>query len=137
MSGQSSATPFMKASSENNYSSMKCCKKGVTFDVMETMDRNSNDIDKLTSLVSKMNMKMDKIEMQYKPQVYQGRTRGQNKQRQDNYQPRNRSLRRDRNQLYRGRGNYNRNNYMSNYRGRSRENYRHDDRRDNYRQNDR
>ena len=60
MSGQSSTTPFMKASSENNYSSMKSCKKGVTFDAMETIGRNSDSIDKLTSLVSKMNMKMDK-----------------------------------------------------------------------------
>ena len=49
MSGQSSATPFMKASSENNYSSMKSCKKGVTFDVMETIERNSDSIDKLTT----------------------------------------------------------------------------------------
>ena len=76
----------MKASSENNYSSMKSCKKGVTFDVMETIERNSDSIDKLTSLVSKMNMKMDKREMKYKPKVYQGRPRGQNRQRQDNYQ---------------------------------------------------
>ena len=37
VSGQSSSTPFMKASSENNYSSMKGCKKGVTFDVIETI----------------------------------------------------------------------------------------------------
>ena len=118
MSGQSSTTPFMKASSENNYSSMKSCKKGVTFDVMETIERNSDSIDKLTSLVSKMNMKMDKQEMQYKPKVYQGRNRGQNRQRQDNYLSKNRSFSRDRIQLHR---NYNRN-YRSNYRGRSREN---------------
>ena len=81
MSGQSSTTPFMKASSDNNYSSMKSCKKGVTFDVMETIEGNSNSIDKLTSLVSQMNMKMDKKEMQYKSQVYQGRNRGQNRNR--------------------------------------------------------
>ena len=49
MSGQSSTTPFMKASSEHNYSSMKGCKRGVTFDVMETLERNSESIDKLTS----------------------------------------------------------------------------------------
>ena len=59
-SGQSFATPFMKASSEHNFSSMKSCKKGVTFDSMETIERNGNSIDKLASLVSKMNMKMDK-----------------------------------------------------------------------------
>ena len=136
MSGKSSTTPFMKASTENNYSSMKSCKKGVTLDAMETIERNSDSIDKLTPLVSKMNMKMDKQEMQYKPLVYQGINRGQNRQRQNNYQSRNRSFSRDRNQSYRVGGNYNRN-YRSNYRGRSRENYKHDDRRDSYRQNDR
>ena len=71
MSGQSSTTLFMKASWENNYSSMKGCKKGVTFDVMETIERNSDIVDRLTSLVSKMNIKVDKWETQYKPQVYQ------------------------------------------------------------------
>ena len=110
MLDQSSATPFMKASSENNYSSMKSCKKAVTFDVIETIERNNNSIDKLTSLLSKMNMKMDKREMQYKPQVYQVRNRGQNRNKQDNYQSRNRSFSRDRNQSFRGRENYNRNN---------------------------
>ena len=89
MSGHSSATPLMKASIENNYSSMKSCKKGVTFHAMETIERNSDSIDKLTFLVSKMNMKMDKQETQYKPQVYQSRNRSQNRQRQDNYQSRN------------------------------------------------
>ena len=123
----------MKAGSENNYSSMKSCTSGVTFDAMETIERNSNNIDKLTSLVSKMNMKMDKRGMQYKPQVYQSRNRDQNRNSQDNYQSRNRSFSRDRNQSFRDRGNYNRNSYRSNYRGRSRENYMYDDRRDNYR----
>ena len=70
---------------------------GVTFDALETTERNSDSIDKLTSFVSKMNMKMDKHETQYKPQVYQARRRGQNRcdYRQSNYQPRNRSYSRD------------------------------------------
>ena len=34
-------------------------KKGVTFDTMETLERHGNSIDRLTSLVSKMNVKMD------------------------------------------------------------------------------
>ena len=80
-SGQSSTAPFMKASGENNYSSMKSCRKGVIFDAMETIERNSDSIDKLTTLVSKMNMKMDKRETQYKPQIYQGRNRGQSRNR--------------------------------------------------------
>ena len=107
MSGQSSATPLMKVNSKHNYSSMKSYKKGVIFDAIETLGRNSNSIDKLTYLVSKMNMKMDKCEMPYKPQVGQGRNRGQYKHKQDNYQSRNRSYSRDRNQSYRGRANYN------------------------------
>ena len=36
---------------------------------------------KLTSLVSKLNMKMDRHESQYKPQVYQCRKRGQSRHR--------------------------------------------------------
>ena len=100
MSGQSSATSFMKASSEHNHSSMKNSKGGVTFDVIETIERNSDIIDKLTTLVSKMNMKMAKRETQYKLQIYQGRNRGQNRNRQDNYQPRSRSYNRDTNQSY-------------------------------------
>ena len=124
MSGQSSATPFMKVSDEPHYSSNHS-KKGLTFDVLEMIERNSNSIDKLTSLVSKMNMKMDKCETQYKPQVYQGRKRGQNKcdYRPNIYQTRNQSYSRDRNKSYRGRGNHDRN-FRSNYRGRLRDNYR-------------
>ena len=88
-------------------SSFKGNKKGVTFDVLETIERNSDSTDKLTSLVSKMNMKLHKHETQYKPQVYLGRRGGQNRYdyRQNNYQPRNRSYSRDRNTPYRGRGN--------------------------------
>ena len=71
---------------------------------METIERSSDSIDKLTSLISKMNMKMDKREVPYKPKVYKGRPRGQSRNRQLNYQPHNRSFSRDRN---RNRGNYN------------------------------
>ena len=44
-----------------------------------------------------MNMKIDKCEAQYMPQIYQGRRGGQNRceNRQENYQPRNRSYSRD------------------------------------------
>ena len=54
---------------------LRIAAKGVTFDALETIERNSDSIDKLTSLVSKMNMKMDKCETQYKPKVYQSRER--------------------------------------------------------------
>ena len=65
--GQSSS-PFIKASQE----SKKNCEKGVSFGALETIERNSDSIDKLTSLVNKMNMKMDKGETQYRPRIYQG-----------------------------------------------------------------
>ena len=98
--GQSSTSPFMKASQENKRS----YEKGVTFDALGTIEKYSDSIDKLTSLVNKMNIKMDKKEPQYKPRVYQGRNRGHS-YRQDNYRSRERSYSRDCAQ-YRGTGNY-------------------------------
>ena len=56
--GQSSTSPFMKVSQEGKRS----YEKEVTFDALGTIERYSNSIDKLTSLVSKMNIKMDKKE---------------------------------------------------------------------------
>ena len=65
MTGQSSATPFMKVT-DCNQSSDRLGKKSVTFDVMETLERHGDSIDKLTSLISKMNVKIDK-DTPYKP----------------------------------------------------------------------
>ena len=56
--GQSSTSPFMKVSQE----SKRNCEKGVSFGALETIERSSDSIDKLTSLVNKMNMKMDRRE---------------------------------------------------------------------------
>ena len=56
--GQSSVSPFMKASKENT----KKNKKGVSFDALETIDIHSDSIDQLASLVSKLDMKLDKQE---------------------------------------------------------------------------
>ena len=47
LTGQSS-TPFMKASSNDNHSPQNHHKKGVTFDTMEMLERNSNCIDRLS-----------------------------------------------------------------------------------------
>ena len=55
--GHSSASPFIKASQEN---SKKNCKKGVSFGALETIERKSASIDKLTSLVNKLDMKLDR-----------------------------------------------------------------------------
>ena len=52
LTGQSS-TPLMKATSKSDsHVPQNHQKKGVTFDAMETLERNSNCIDRLTSLVS-------------------------------------------------------------------------------------
>ena len=67
--GQSSATASMQVS-DCSQSTDRSSKRGVTFDAMETLERHSDSIDKLTSLFSKMNIKMDKRETQYKPGVY-------------------------------------------------------------------
>ena len=118
LTGQSS-TPFMRMTSSDNYSTQINNKKGETFDAMETLERNSNCIDRLTSLVSEMKMAMDRKQSPYKPRIYQGRSRNQNINRQ-NFAPRNRSFSGGRNQNgNRGNCNY-RNNYRHNDRNRSR-----------------
>ena len=64
----------MKATSHtDSYSLQNQQKKGVTFDAMETLERNSDCIDRLTSLVSNLKMTMDRKQPQYKPKIYQGR----------------------------------------------------------------
>ena len=138
MTGQSS-TPFMRASSNDNHSMLNSNKRGVTFDAVETLERNSNCIDKLTSLVSTMKMTIDKKQSPYKPKIYQGKSRNQNRNRQ-NFPSRDRSFSRGRSQS-RNRGNYNyRNNYRPNYRNRSRgrwNNHRSGNRSNNYQTNNR
>ena len=78
LTGQSS-TPFMRTTSNDNYSMQTNNKRGVTFDVMETLERNSKCIDKLMSLVSNMKMTIDRKQSPYKPRIYQGRSRNQNR----------------------------------------------------------
>ena len=96
LTGQSS-TPFIKATSNNDcHSPQNQQKKGITFDAMEMLERNSDCIDRLTSLVSDLKMTMDR-KPQYKPKIYQGRSRNQNAGLQ-NFTPRNRSFSRGRNQ---------------------------------------
>ena len=72
LTGQSS-TPFMKATSNNDsHSPQYQQKKGVTFDAMETLERNSDCIDRLTYLVSDLKMMMDRKQPQYKTQNIPG-----------------------------------------------------------------
>ena len=133
LTGQSS-TPFMKATNCDNHSSQSHHEKGVTFDAMETLERKSDCIDRLTLLVSDMKMTMERKQPQYKPKIYQGRSRNQNTG-QQNCTPRNRSFSRGRNQGGNRGNNNNRNNYSPNYRNRSRgrwNNHRSGDRSNNY-----
>ena len=90
LNGQSS-TPFMQASSNDSHSPQNHHRKGVTFDAMETLERNIDCIDRLTSLVSNMKMTMDRRQPIYKPKIYQGRSQNQNTGRQ-NFTLRNRSF---------------------------------------------
>ena len=98
----------MRMTSNDKYSTQTNNKRGVTFDAME---RNSDCIDKLTSLVSDMKMTMDRKHSLYKPRIYQGRPRNQSRN-QQNFTPRNRSFSRGRNQS----GNTGNHNYINNYR---------------------
>ena len=70
-----SSTPFMKPTSNyDSHSPQNQQKKGVTFDAMETLERNSDCIDCLTSLVSDLKMTMERKQPKYKPKIYQGRS---------------------------------------------------------------
>ena len=86
----------MRMNSNDNYSTQNNNKKGVTFDTMETLERNSDCIDRLTSLVSDMKMTVDRKQSPYKPRIYQGRSRNQNAN-QPNFTLRNRSFSRGQN----------------------------------------
>ena len=109
-SGQATASPFMQISQGNSKSKSKAekNKKKVSFSDVEAIERTTNSIERLASLMDKMDTKLDRREDQYRPRIYQGRGRGHS-YRRNNYRSRNRSYSRDWYQNnYRGRGNYNR-----------------------------
>ena len=121
--GQLTISPFMQVNQGSSKSKDKMEKK-VSFSAVEAMERTTDSIEMLASLMDKMDTKLDRREDQYRPRVYQGRSRRCG-YRQNNYGSRNRSYSRDRYQNnYRGRRNYNNRggnrNYRSNYRENSR-----------------
>ena len=79
-------------------------KNAVSFN---TLDRSDEKIDNLTTMMGKLTVKVDKIDKQdtqFKPQIYQGKRRGQPRHEynnENNYQIRNTFFSRDR--RYRGR----------------------------------
>ena len=107
-------------------------EKKVSFSVVEAMERTTDIIERLASLMLKMDTKLERREDQYRPRVYQGRSRGCS-YRQNNYGSRNRSYSRDgikmaigEEENYNSRGgnrNY-RSSYRDNSRSRDRNSYR-------------
>ena len=89
LAGQSS-TPFMKLNDKKS-------KKAVSFDARDALERNSENMERMTVLMDKMYIKLDQKDVLYKPQIYQKRRRGQNRQNlgQNNNWRRNRSFRRE------------------------------------------
>ena len=102
-SGQVASSPFVKVNQQNFK------KKGVTFDAVETFQKQGDSIDKLTSLMNELSSKLDRKDnsIQYKPRIHPGRNRGC-RQRQNRYSSRDRSYSRDR-------GPYNNNRNRRNY----------------------
>ena len=109
--------------------------------IFNTQHRLDDQINKLTSMMSKQTAQGNKQDKQFKPKIYQVKKRGQTKNYYDqgNYQTRNRSNSGDRRKSFRGRGRYGQNcgqNYRQNYRGKLQytDNYRNDLRRGNFRE---
>ena len=137
--GQATVSSFMHASMDRSRRSRS--RRGLSFDALDTkesIDKNRDSINKLTSVVNKIDMKLDRREALYRPTVYQNRNRGCG-QRQINHRSRNRSQNRDREQIFsnnRGRENsYQNRDYRPNYRTNNRpsNNYVQDDYRRNVR----
>ena len=68
MTGQSS-TPFMKLTDKK--------RKSVSFDARDTLEKTSENMERMMALMDKMYIKLEEKNVSYKPQIYQ-RGRGQN-----------------------------------------------------------
>ena len=91
--GQSSASLFMQINQGSSKTQDKTENK-VSFSAIESMNRTTDSIERLTSLMDRMDTKLFRREDQYRPRVYQGRGRGCG-YRQKTYGSRNRSYSRD------------------------------------------
>ena len=87
--GQSSTSPFMQVNQDSSKSKDKTEKK-VSFSAIEAMERTTDNIERLASLMDRIDTKLDRREDQYRPKVYQGRSRRCDYT-QNNYGARNRS----------------------------------------------
>ena len=98
----------MQTSQDNSKSKNKTEKneKKMSFSVVEAIERTTDSIERLASLINKKDTKLDRRDDQYRPRIYQGRNRGCS-YRQNTYRSRNRYYSREWYQNnYRGRGNY-------------------------------
>ena len=126
--GQVTTSPFMQISQGNSKNKTEKSEKKVSFSAVEAIERTMDNIERLASLMDKMDTKLDRREDQYRTRVYQSRGRGCS-YRQNNYRSRNRSYSRDQYQNnYRSRGNYNNRGGNGNYRSNYRNNNRYHDR---------
>ena len=117
-SGQATTSPFMKTSQEKSKSKKE---KKVSFSAIESMEITTDSIERLVSLMDKIDTKLDRRDNQYRPRIHQGRRRCG--YRQNKFRSRNRSYSSDHYQNnYRGNysGNRSNRNYRSNYRDSSR-----------------
>ena len=90
-SGQTSVSPFMRVNQQNHQKS----NKSISFGAMETIQKQGDSIDKLTSLMNELSGKLDRKEnTTYMPRIHQGRNRGC-RQRQNRYDSRDRSYSRE------------------------------------------
>ena len=65
LTGQST-TPFMKLNDKKR-------KKAVLFDAMDVLERNHENMERMTALMDKMYITLDQKDVLYKPQIYQRR----------------------------------------------------------------
>ena len=65
LTGQSS-TPFMKLNDKKS-------KKDILFDAKVVLERNSENMERMTALMDKTYIKLDQRDVPYKPQIYQKR----------------------------------------------------------------
>ena len=96
MTGQST-TPFMKLTEKK--------RKPATFDARDTLEKTSENMERMTALMDKMYIKLNQKEVPYKPQIYQrGREQNRRQFRQGNNWRGYRSFSRHCNEGNRGHG---------------------------------
>ena len=69
--GHSVTSPFMQVSQNKDKT-----EKKVSFSTIEAMERTTDSIKRLASLMDRMDTKLDRREDQYRPRVYKGRNQG-------------------------------------------------------------